>query len=327
MKNKYSKLRLDKTESILVKMFEDLILDTLHERISREEKLFKETQKENQMTITKLNKQTKTNNLKENVLARIPFLSRLNKLNKLKTNSGRNIVQPVYVQSEEKSPEETIDNGWISTNNGIICAEFDWKTAKVETTITLDEMNKIDLILPAKLSKVEDEFVANLNYGIFNNIDNGAPTGLGLICSDKSLGGLPSSTPNWKPLIQKVEDITFKNILDTINSLHNNSYKPTVAYTTKAIFDMVFTSMYTTKANFQNIMVGGIPLIVHDGCPENTVYILNENYLSVSVHKDVYYKFDGFVKPVNRDVLVGKFYLMCAITCSDRSKQCILTVG
>lgn len=37
MKNKYSKLRLDKTESILVKMFEDLILDTLHERISREE--------------------------------------------------------------------------------------------------------------------------------------------------------------------------------------------------------------------------------------------------------------------------------------------------
>jgi len=55
------------------------------------------------------------------------------------------------------------------------------------------------------------------------------------------------------------------------------------------------------------------------------MYFLNEDYLQFRHHKDEFFRFEGFQKPINQNVRVAKIFWAGALTCSNRRFQGVVT--
>jgi len=146
--------------------------------------------------------------------------------------------------------------------------------------------------------------------------------------------------------------LTFDNIKDSskkeyIQTLFRNAYKelsigpdvPTMIVTNQVVFDAYESTLTDQKrfgassqtladAGFQNLLYRGIPVVVeqaldlYEGADEDEnaarhMFFLNEKYMGYKHHSKRNFVFDGYEKPVDRDIRVGKILWMGALCFSS----------
>lgn len=144
---------------------------------------------------------------------------------------------------------------------------------------------------------------------------------------------------------------TFANLKDSSNgayiqTIFRNAYKdlsigadvPTMIVCSQVVFDAYEATLTDQKrfgassqtladAGFQNLLYRGIPVVVDQAldlyAPGDTtdanqrVFFLNEKYMGYKHHSKRNFVFDGYEKPVDRDIRVGKILWMGALCFSS----------
>ena len=146
--------------------------------------------------------------------------------------------------------------------------------------------------------------------------------------------------------------MTFDNIKDSskpeyIQTIFRNAYKdlsigadvPTMIVTNQVCFDAYESTLTDQKrfgassstladAGFQNLLYRGIPVVVdqaldlYEGADADEdaahhMFFLNEKYMGYKHHSKRNFVFDGYEKPVDRDIRVGKILWMGALCFSS----------
>lgn len=101
---------------------------------------------------------------------------------------------------------------------------------------------------------------------------------------------------------------------------------PTVGMATRANYDRYynllqpqqrFMDVETAKGGFSSLMFNGIPIIADSYCPTNHIFLINENYLDLYIHRDENFRFEPFIKPIDQNVKVAKIYFAGALGSSN----------
>ena len=146
--------------------------------------------------------------------------------------------------------------------------------------------------------------------------------------------------------------LTFTNIKDSskseyIQTIFRNAYKelsigsdvPTMIVTNQVVFDAYESTLTDQKrfgassttladAGFQNLLYRGIPVVVDqaldlyeasddDEDAAHHMFFLNEKYMGYKHHSKRNFTWDGFEKPIDRDMRVGKILWMGALCFSS----------
>ncbi|MHB8406318.1 MAG: phage major capsid protein [Gammaproteobacteria bacterium] len=213
---------------------------------------------------------------------------------------------------------------------GIDNAEFNMKALVVPIPLLgMQAMVQINETVIDKLEAVMNDAGNNainmLAIALFNNITNnqqliGLPGAVDDGTNLVTYGGLSRTTfPQWKSLrIAEggVNPTRNSTLLDVIKTTTNNGgerptfgvcgpltwHKLATDFTTQERYMVAADGSYAdnefgARAAFQALMVGGVPYYFDPyagGAAEGTVYLLNENYLSLYIHEDFSFGFTGF---------------------------------
>jgi hypothetical protein len=163
--------------------------------------------------------------------------------------------------------------------------------------------------------------VDNLGTGIYSaGTDAKSIVGLRVIVATaETVGGISQTDYSWWRA--QVDSSTTTLSLAAMQSLFNlcsvDNEHPTVVMTTRSLYNSYyallqpqqrFTDSETAKGGFANLMFNGVPVIADSKCPASHMFMLNEKYLHLYVHKDENMRFEPFQKPVNQNVKVAKVY-------------------
>jgi hypothetical protein len=280
--------------------------------------------------------------LVDNIFASNALLQRWRRNKTLRTiDGGRSIMVPVAYAT-------TTASGWYSgadtldttANDQITAAEFDWKFAYSNMTITREDELKnsgvsgVVNFVKSKVQLSEKTLADNIGTGIFNlGTTTKAIIGLRLMVdSAGTYGGINRTTSSW--WAAQEDSTTTILSLALMQGLQGDaqvdSDKFDVWAATQDIYDIFyalvqpqqrFQDTETAKAGFTNLLFNGKPVIVDSHCPSSNMFGLNENYIEFVVHKDENFRFEPFIKPVNQNVSSAKIYFAGALTCSNCRMQ------
>jgi hypothetical protein len=279
--------------------------------------------------------------LADNIFDSNPLTARLKKKSLELMDGGTSIIQPLNYAL-------TTAAGWYSgaetlstTDNEVItAAEYSWKQFYANISVSrIDELKNsgdkaILNFVKEKVKIAEKTMVDSLGTGVYSDgTDSKSIVGLrDIVAADQTVGGISQSTYSW--WAAQVDPSTTTLTMSALQSLFNlcsiGSDMPTVGATTRAIYNLYYALLQpqqrfmdseTAKGGFQNVMFNGIPIIADSKCPSSHLFLLNENYLHLYVHKDENMRFEPFQKPINQNVKVAKIYWAGAFGSSNNRLQ------
>lgn len=255
-----------------------------------------------------------------------PLLQRLKKKSYEKLSGGTSIMVPLnYAQTSAAGWYTGADTLSTSDNEVITSAEYAWKQAYAGITITkLDELKnsgdaqKISLV-KSKTQIAEKTLSDNLGTGVYN-AGSTANAFIGLqsiVGTSNTVGGISQSSYSWWN--GQVDSASTSFSISALQSIYNScsvdNDVPTVIMATRANYNRYYAQLQpqqrfmdseTAKGGFSSLMFNGSPFIADSHCPASHIFVLNENYLHLFVHKDDEFAFQPFIKPVNQNVRVGR---------------------
>lgn len=231
------------------------------------------------------------------------------------------------------SGADTLDT---SDNNNITAAEYTWKQGYANVTILRDEELKnmgdsqvLDLV-KSKMQIAEKTLAQALAGGLFNSgTDADAIVGLGsIISASNTVGGISQTTNSWwaGQLDSSTTVLSVPHMQTQWNASSVGNDHPTLIVSNRTIFNLYhallqpqqrFTDAETVKGGFLNLMFNSTPLVVDTNAASSTLYMVNENYLMLAVHKEENFRFSGFQKPTNQNLKNGQIFLMTAFGSSN----------
>lgn len=254
-----------------------------------------------------------------------------------KIDGGERIIVPLNYAV-------TNANGWFSgadtldtsDNESITAAEYTWKQAYANITVTrLDELknsgdSQVLNFVKNKVRIAEKTLMDTLGTGLYNDGSTAkAIVGLrAIVDAASSVGGIDQSSFSWWQAQEDTSTTTLSiSALQTqwsAASIDNDT--PTVLMATRANFDRYynllqpqqrFVDAEMAKGGFSSLMFNGKPMIVDSHCPANHLFMLNENYLDLYIHRDEDFRFEPFVKPKDQAVKSGKVFFAGALASSN----------
>ena len=258
-----------------------------------------------------------------------------------KVDGGTKIVVPVAYAVTSASgwytAGATLD---VSANDQVTAAEFDWKNIYANITITRQDELKNNgkaqqvRFVESKVQLAEKTLSQNLGTGLYNTgTDPDAIVGLRLaVDSAGTYGGIDRSSYTWW---SAQEDSTTTALsISAMQSLYGDctigSAVPTVIPCTQDIYDDYFTLLQpqqrfsdsdTANGGFQNLLFSGKPVVVDNQCPASHMFLLNEDYLELTVHSKEAWRYEPFQKPINQNSASAKIYWTGALCCSNPRLQ------
>lgn len=263
-----------------------------------------------------------------------------------KLDGGRLIEYPIIMASNSAGgayqPEDTL----ATTPNEIIDnAQYNWRFYYANISIFRHEelknsgKSQIINLLKAKTQVAEKTLADTLGTDIFGaNTSGYAIDGLGIVCAvgTTDCGGLDSNDITlWAPQRDTTSTVMSISALQGLYgdaTIENQS--PTVVITTQDNFDRYynilsamhrFADVKTADGGYQSLTFNGKPILVDSHCTANYVYMLNENFLDLIIHRDENFRFEPFIKPVNQNVKVAKIYFAGNLVTSQRRSQAVAT--
>jgi hypothetical protein len=268
--------------------------------------------------------------LYDNVFDSDPLLARLKKKSYMKLDGGERVMIPLnYAQTSASDWYSGADTLSTTDNDQISAAEYAWKQVYANISITRsDELKnsgdaQIINFVKSKTQIAEKTLVDKLQDGLYSDGSNAKSIiGLRLIVGTaNSVGGISQSAYSWWQ--GQVDSSTTTLSLAAMQSMYSscalNQEGPTVVVGTRANYNRYyallqpqqrFVDSETAKGGFENLMFNGIPFVIGSKCPTSHLFMLNENYLHLCVHKDEDMRFEEFQKPINQNVKVAKIYWM-----------------
>lgn len=266
--------------------------------------------------------------LADNIFDSNPLAARLKKNSLEMIDGGTSILQPLgYALNTASGWYQGAETLSTTDNEVITSAEYTWKQHYSNITISrLDELknsgDKAMLNFVKEKTKIaEKTLVDNLGTGLYSaGTDAKSIVGLRVIvAANQTVGGISQSTYSWWSA--QVDSSTTTLTLSAMQTLFNaasiDSDHPTVIMTTRAIYNLYYALLQpqqrfvdsdTAKGGFQNLLFNGVPVIADSHCPSAHMFMLNEKYLHLYVHKDENMRFEPFQKPIAQNVKVAKVY-------------------
>lgn len=279
--------------------------------------------------------------LEDNIFNSNPLLQRAKSKWYDKVDGGTSILAPLNYAMVSASGwyagSQTLDT---SDNDIITAAEYSWKQSYVNITIQrIDELknagdSKVLSILKSKSEVAEKTLGDILATGIYNaGTTTNAILGLrNIVSASNTVGGISQSTYTW--WAGQVDSTTTTQSIAAMQALYNNcavnSDKPSVIATTRSVYNSYYALLQpqqrfmdakSADGGFDSLMFNGAPVLPDSYCPSGYLFMLNEKYLSLSVHKDEDFRFEPFQKPVNQNVKVAKIYWAGALVSSNNRLQ------
>ncbi len=275
--------------------------------------------------------------LYDNVFDSNPLLQRLKKKSYEKLDGGSSIMVPLNYATTTASGWYTgADTLSTSDNENISAAEYNWKQIYANISITrLDELKnsgdaqKVALV-KSKTQIAEKTIMDTMGTAIYNDGSTAnALVGLrSIINTTSTVGGIAQSTNSWWAAQVDSSTTTFSiaALQTQFNACSVDSDAPTVIMATRANYNRYYGQLQpqqrfmdseSAKGGFSSLMFNGIPFLADSHCPASHIFLLNENYLHLFVHKDEDMRFEPFIKPINQNVKVAKIFWMGALGSSN----------
>lgn len=283
--------------------------------------------------------------LYDNVFDSNPGVRRLKQKSYEKMDGGTSIMVPLnYAQTTASGWYNGADSLSTADNENISAAEYAWKQLYANITITRKDelMNSGDAakvnLVKSKVQIAEKTMMDLLGTALYNSGSTvNAPVGLGAIVGTaNTIGGISQSSNSWWAAQVDSSTTTFSiaAVQTQFNAASVDNDQPTVILATRANYNRYYGQLQpqqrfmdsdTAKGGFSSLMFNGVPFIADSHCPANHIFILNENYLHMFVHKDEDMRFEPFIKPINQNVKIGKIFWMGAIGSSNNRLQAKLS--
>lgn len=149
-----------------------------------------------------------------------------------------------------------------------------------------------------------------------------------IVATDQTVGGISQTDYSfWRG---QVDSSTTTLTIAAMQALWNNcsidADQPTVIMTTRSLYNSFynllqpqqrFVDSEMAKAGFTSLMFNGAPVLVDSHVPSSHMFMLNEGYLHLFVHKDEEMRLEPFAKPINQNVKVAKIYWTGALGSSN----------
>ena len=275
--------------------------------------------------------------LYDNVFISSALLDRLKKKSYKKLDGGTSIMVPLeYAVTSATGWYQGADTLSTSDNETVSAAEFQWRQTYAGISITRKDelMNSGDAqvvdLVKTKMKQAEKTLAQNLATGVYNaGTTTNAIVGLRAIVDTAStVGGISQTSYSW--WAGQVDSSTTAFSIAAVQTVNSNctynNESPTVAMATKANYNRYYGQLQpqqrfmdseTAKGGFSSLMFNGIPFIADDYAPASHIFLLNENYLHLCVHKDEDFRFSGFIKPENQNLRSGQIFWMGALASSN----------
>ncbi len=279
--------------------------------------------------------------LYDNIFDSDPLLKRLKEKSYMKVDGGTKLIVPLNYSL-------TTASGWFSgadtlstvDNDVITAAEYDWKQLYANISITRrDELvnsgdAQIVNFVKSKTQIAEKTMMDKLGDGVYSaGSDANSIVGLrSLVDSANSVGGIDQATYSWW---QSNEDsstttLTMAALQTMYNALSINNDSPSVIMATRANYNRYYALLQpqqrfqdsaTAKGGFSSLMFNGVPFIAGSKVPSAHIFLLNEKYLHLAVHKDEDMRFQAFQPVVNQAVKTAKIFWFGAFASSNCRMQ------
>jgi hypothetical protein len=261
---------------------------------------------------------------------------------------GTKIVVPLLyattANAERYSGSQTLN---VNGNSQITSAEFEWKQYKASIPIEgLDELKndgdaQVINFVKAKVQAAEKSLANMLGTDLFSDgTTAGSLIGFKQMIKASGTYGIIDRSSNswWNAQVDGTTTaISLPKVQGLIGDAQVDSDKPTVMFTTQNVYDDIwgliqpqqrFADEDTVKAGFTNILVNGIPVVVDSHVDSGFLYMVNENYIKLKVHKKRDFVLTPFQKPTNQDVSIAHVFwagAMCGNNCRMQAAFTALT--
>lgn len=275
--------------------------------------------------------------LVDNIFDSNPLMKRLKEKSYEKLSGGTSIMVPLQYAALSASGWYTgADTLSTSDNENITAAEYQWRQIYANISITRKDelMNSGDAqkvsLVKSKMQAAEKTMMDTMGTAIYNaGTTLNALVGLrAIVATTSTVGGIDQSTNSWWS--GQVDSSTTTFSIAALQTQYNacsiDADSPTVLMATRANYNRYYGQLQpqqrfqdsdSAKGGFSSLMFNGSPFIADSHAPANHIFLLNEKYLHLFVHKDEDFRMEPFVKPINQNVRTGKIYWMGALGSSN----------
>lgn len=268
--------------------------------------------------------------LVDNIFDSNPLLMRLKDKSYDKIDGGERVLMPLnYAKTTASAWYSGAETLSTVDNDNITAAEYIWKQLFANITISgLDEKKNsgdpaILSLVKNKVKIAEKTMLDQLATGIYSaGTDPKSIIGLqSIVGVANTVGGISQSANSWWQ--GKVDSTTTTLTVAAVQSLFTqttiNNDHPTVIASTRSNYDRYYALLQPqqrfqdskmAEGGFSSLMFNGAPWLPDSYCPTSHIFLVNENYLSLAVHRDEDMRFEPFQKPINQNVKCAKIYWM-----------------
>lgn len=264
--------------------------------------------------------------LADNIFVGTPELRRAKEKGVLKKiDTGTKIVAPLEYASlaaQWYTGSETLTIADTDTFDG---AEYTLRQMHVPVLISgLDKIKNmgdaqvIDFV-KSKMKNAEKAMRQTLSLGYFNAGSNANEiVGLRAIVGTSNTIGNISQTSNswWAGQVDSTTTTLTISALQTLFMLcSEDSEEPSVIFATKANYNRYYALLQpqqrfadsdSAAGGFSSLLFNSKPFIACSNAPSSHIFMLNESYLSLWVHKERDMVMSAFQQPINQDAEVAK---------------------
>jgi hypothetical protein len=274
----------------------------------------------------------------DNIYASNPLFFRLNQANKISVRGGYQIEAPLlysrFVAGGAYSGLDLLD---VTPSDTIRNAAWDWKQYYVPVTvdgltlIKTDSPEAIADFIRQYFAQAEMELSEFLGDGVWSNgVSNTKKIdGIQGAVDDGTVlttyGGLSRSTFTWwKSVVDaSTTQLTLTALQTQFGSQTIGGRHPTLIVTTQANYNRYWV-LNTAKQNFYvqpvavdeqlanagftNVLFNGVPFLVDSHAPDNSIYLLNEDFINLAVSPRGDFYMEDFQTAINQDAMVAKLF-------------------
>lgn len=275
--------------------------------------------------------------LYDNIFDSNPLLQRAKKKWYEKIDGGERIIVPLnYAQVTASGWYAGAETIQTQDNDIFTGAEYLWKQSYANISITrMDELknsgdSQVLSLVKNKVKTAEKTLEDKLATGLYSNAtDPKSIVGLRqIVGTSNTVGGISQTSYSWwqGQLDSSTTLLTIGSMQSRYNACTVNNDKPSIIPTTRSLYNSYyallqpqqrFTDSETAKGGFSSLMFNGTAVVADSYCPSGYMWFLNEDNISLYVHKDEDFRFEPFMKPTNQNVKTAKIYWAGALGSSN----------
>lgn len=282
--------------------------------------------------------------LTDNIFKSVPLLARMEKKVQ-KVSGGTKVLVPLnYAQATAVGWYNGADSLDNADNDVVTSAEFDWKQIYASISISRrDELvnsgqaARVDFV-KSKMQIAEKSIKDTVAVGVWNaGTTTNAILGIRAFLSvSATYGGISQTTYSFHQ--SNIDSSTATFSIGTLQTQWAaaalNGETPTVLLSGSARHTSYYNSLQpqqrfmdseSAKGGFTSLMFNGVPWLMDSKAPTTHIVGLNEDYLHLIGHKDEWFRFEPFAKPINQNVKVAHIFAMMVFASSNNRMHFAMT--